>query len=422
MRRVVTLNQAVSLQKEEASLCEEGYFRSIDLLRRNTIPEGILACTPGERASGRHYESIFGRDASICALGMFASREPDLIAAGQNGLRTLSHYQAANGQIPKYVKPQLHEVDFWYTGCIDATLWWLIAVRLHDRLVEDSSLEKELSEQVERAWQWLLCQEHQSWHLLQQNEASDWADIMPRSGFVLYTNTLWYWAKCLYDRSSAEKTRDFANDLFCPDGRTVPLQRRIRLFVHYMRNRAKPNDFYRSFVNLSFWGTEIDTFGNVLAALTGMADFSKSRRIVSSLMRMEVHRPWPLRVVGEPIRKNNPLWRLYMQRHQQNLPFQYHNGGSWPFVGGFWILLLKRLGMEQEAWQELEQLAFANRQGNWQFNEWFHGQSGEPMGMPGQSWNAALYVLAWQALKGRLPLFDLPCSLVEKPVQQCMSN
>ena len=67
-------------------------------------------------------------------------------------------------------------------------------------------------------------------------------------------------------------------------------------------------------------------------------------------------------------------------------------------------------------------MAFANRQGNWQFNEWFHGQSGEPMGMPGQSWNAALYVLAWQALNGRLPLFDLPYSLVEKPVQQCVSN
>ena len=34
-----------------------------------------------------------------------------------------------------------------------------------------------------------LAQEHQRFFLLQQNEASDWADIMPRSGFVLYTNT-----------------------------------------------------------------------------------------------------------------------------------------------------------------------------------------------------------------------------------------
>jgi glycogen debranching enzyme len=400
------MSLAIPRREDSGSLLEEGYFRSLDLLRRNAIPEGILACTPGERASGRHYESIFGRDASICALGMFVSQEPDLIAVARDSLRTLARHQAANGQIAKYVKPQCGEVDFWYTGCIDATVWWLIAVRLHDRFLRDLSLEEELRSQVERAWQWLLCQEHPSWHLLQQNEASDWADIMPRSGFVLYTNTLWYWVKRLYDHPSAQATRDYANVLFSPFGPDVAEQRRVRLMVDYMRNGAKPNDFYLSFVNFSFGGEEIDTFGNVLAALTGIADSSRGSRIASALTGMGVHRPWPLRVVGEPLEKSHPLWRPYMERHQQNFPFQYHNGGSWPFVGGFWVLMLKQLGMEEEAWQELENLALANQCQNWQFNEWFHGQSGAPMGMAGQSWNAALYILAWQALNGRLQLFD----------------
>ena len=40
--------------------------------------------------------------------------------------------------------------------------------------------------------------EHQRFFLLQQNEATDWADIMPRSGFVLYSNALWYLVKRLY--------------------------------------------------------------------------------------------------------------------------------------------------------------------------------------------------------------------------------
>ena len=400
------MNLAVSQPKSNESLFEECYLRSVDLLRRNTIPEGILACTPGEQAKGRHYESIFGRDASICALGMFASQEPDLVAAARESLRTLACHQAGNGQIPKYVKPQLGEVDFWYTGCIDATLWWLIAVRLHGRFFPDHDLEKTLSGPVERAWQWLLCQEHQGWHLLQQNEASDWADIMPRSGFVLYTNTLWYWLKRLYDFPSAEATRDFANALFSPFGPEDSEHRRIRLLVQYMRECSEPSEFYLSFVNFSFWGEEVDTFGNLLAGLTGMADPSRSSRIASSLIGLGAHRPWPLRVVGEPIGTTHSLWRLYMQRHQQNFPFQYHNGGSWPFVGGFWVLLLERLGMEKEAWRELEQLALANQQENWQFNEWFHGRNGTPMGMPGQSWNAAMFILAWQSLNGRLRIFD----------------
>lgn len=389
------------------SLLEEGYVRSLALLRHNSVPEGILACSPGERAEGRHYDSIFGRDAAICALGMFASGEPDLTGAGRESLRTLARHQAANGQIPKYVKPQMGEVDFWYTGCIDATLWWLIAVRLHDRMVPEQSLEEELAPRVAQAWQWLRCQEHQSWHLLQQNEASDWADIMPRSGFVLYTNALWYWVKRLYDHPDAQATCDFANSLFSPFGQPRSDHRRIRLMRDYLQATAKPTDFFLSFVNFSFGGHEIDTFGNLLAALTGIADTSHGRRIVASLLRLGTHRPWPLRVVGEPLSQDHPLWRTYMQRHEQNHPYQYHNGGSWPFVGGFWVLLLQQLGMEQEAWQELTQLALANRHGNWQFNEWFHGQSGTPMGMPGQSWNAALYILAWQALNRQLSLFDL---------------
>ena len=41
--------------------------------------------------------------------------------------------------------------------------------------------------------------------LLQQNEASDWADIMPRSGFVLYTNALWHRVKRLFDLPNAAR-------------------------------------------------------------------------------------------------------------------------------------------------------------------------------------------------------------------------
>jgi glycogen debranching enzyme len=91
-----------------------------------------------------------------------------------------------------------------------------------------------------------------------------------------------------------------------------------------------------------------------------------------------------------------------MQRHRQNHPWQYHNGGIWPFVGGFWVILLARLGREQEAWRELENLALANRVGDWAFNEWFHGQTGEPLGMPGQSWNAALFILAFLTLRDKV--------------------
>src|SRR6185369_6195007 len=110
-------------------LIEECYRASLVLLRENTTAAGILASAPNASSEGRNYTSIFGRDASICALGMIASGEPDLARAARDGLLTLAAHQAPNGQIPKFVKPQLQEADFWYSGCIDATLWWLIALR-----------------------------------------------------------------------------------------------------------------------------------------------------------------------------------------------------------------------------------------------------------------------------------------------------
>lgn len=385
----------------DTHLLDTCYREALALLRRNTTPAGILASTRTAKAVGRHYASVFGRDASICALGMVASGEPDLVQGARAGLLTLARYQAANGQIAKYVKPEIDEADFWYTGCIDATLWWLIAIRVYDRLVPDGRLGAELAPKVALALRWLECQEHPVWYLLQQNEASDWADIMPRSGFVLYTNALWYWVKQLYDHPTARPTRDYANLLFYPFGNAVPEQRRARLLMHYIRNRAKRTPFFLSFVNFSIWGEEVDIFANILAPLTGLADASHGGRIAEALLAMGASRPWPIRVVRTPIEREDPLWRLYMQRHRQNLPYQYHNGGSWPFVGGFWALLLARLGKIGEAWRELENLALANQVGGWEFNEWFHGQTGEPMGMPGQSWNAALYALAYRTLRDR---------------------
>ncbi|MGO4612217.1 amylo-alpha-1,6-glucosidase, partial [Variovorax sp. 2RAF20] len=71
--------------------------------------------------------------------------------------------------------------------------------------------------------------------------------------------------------------------------------------------------------------------------------------------------PFPVRVVLHPLTRQDPLWRPYMARHQQNLVHQYHNGGIWPFVGGFWVMALARLGLHDMAWPELARLAHVNQ-------------------------------------------------------------
>jgi hypothetical protein len=237
---------------------------------------------------------------------------------------------------------------------------------------------------------------------LQQNEASDWADIMPRSGFVLYTNALWYYVKKQYRLPQAEQTRHHFNHLFHPFSRDVPGYRRLQLLTHYARSRAKRRDLYLSFVNFSFWGEEGDVFGNLLAILFGLADKKKAARILRALDREKIDARHPVRVTCAPIRRTDSLWRAYMARHRQNFEHRYHNGGVWPFVGGFWVMLLAQLGRQRRASGQLARLAAVNQVNDWQFNEWFHGKTGQPSGMAGQSWNAATFLLAQHAMSGKI--------------------
>jgi hypothetical protein len=373
---------------------------SLRLLERNLVPQGILAATPGEMAEARRYTRIFGRDAAICVLAMAGSGVDTLEHGAVASLEALVQQQARNGQIPKYVDPLGADADFWYLGCIDATLWWLIAVDHARRRSAVPDLQRRWQPQVARAIDWLLAQEHQRFHLLQQNEASDWADIMPRSGFVLYTNALWHHVKRLYGLADAQATHHHFNHLFHPFRSDLPEYRRARLLRHYATRARRNPGLYLSFVNLSFAGDEGDVFGNLLAILCGCASDAMAHEIVQTLRAAKVDDPYPVRTVTRPIDEGHDLWRAYMGRHRQNHPHQYHNGGIWPFIGGFWVLVLARLGLDVQAAAALEAVARANAAADWRFTEWFHGATLEPMGMPGQTWNAAAFLLARHAVDG----------------------
>src|SRR5215475_15579320 len=306
-----------ALATSDRALIDLCRAESVRLLERNLSPHGILAATPTARAEARGYSAIFGRDAAVCALGMAVSGDPALERAAATGLATLASHQAANGQIPKFVDAKRAEADFWYLGCIDATLWWLTAIALLDRLRPKDRLRERWATAIERAIHWLACQEHQRFFLLQQNEASDWADIMPRSGFVLYTNALWYCVKRLYGISHADETRENFNALFHPFSAKLAEYRRARLLNDYVLRQARNRALYLSFVNFSFFGEEGDVFGNVLATLLGLADARARTRTLRSLQEQSVNDPYPVRVVTHPITKRSLLWRPYMERHRQ---------------------------------------------------------------------------------------------------------
>lgn len=388
-------------RKIKNNIIKKCYEKSLELLIKNSSAFGFAASSSNKKSIKRKYDNIFGRDASICALGALASKNKKLIETAKKGLLNLGKFQAENGQIPYFVDIQNKKSDFWYLGNIDSTLWWLLAVFYYDKYSGDKiKLKNKLSKNINLAKIWLLSQEHPRFFLLTQNEASDWADIMPRSGFVLYTNALWYWVKNIYEINGVRETKENFNYIFYP-WQKIPVSyfienHRAKRLINYIKKRGKENEYFLSYVNFSFWGEDVDIYGNILACFTGVADKKRAAKIIKYFINKKISSPFPVEAVLNPITKNSKSWRTYMENYNLNLPYQYHNGGCWPYIGGFWVLALKNLKESKLAEGELLKLAQANKINNWQFNEWLHGKTGKPMGMAGQSWNAAMFLLAFQ--------------------------
>ncbi len=383
------------------NLIEQCQQKSIELLTKNSCKFGILASSLCARAQQRNYLSVFARDASICSLGMLTSGDKKLIHTVKKSLLTLGRFQARNGQIPNYVKPEINYINFWRMGCIDATLWWLIAIKYYEHYTGDKKFILQLKNKIKKAIIWLSCQEHPIDKLLIQNEASDWADIMPRSGRVLYTNALWYKVKILYKIKDAQTTKENFNAIFYPFD--TPLDKFARHNQTTIKAilSLKKKDHYLSFVNYLFWGDDFDVYAHSLAIVFDVITSKHQKRIVKNILEKRKLNNLPVPVLFNPISKKSKLWRRFMESHNQNYPYKYHNGGIWPFAACFFVLALAKIGERKQASTELEKIAYANSLNNWQFNEWLHGKTGKPMGMPGQSWNAGAFIFAKNVLDNK---------------------
>lgn len=381
------------------------YDEAIKLLLNNSTDIGIVASAPQERAVQRNYLSVFARDASICALGMVASKNKKLIKTAKKSLEVLVRYQAFNGQIPNYVRHKDRYSDFWRIECIDATLWWLVAIDFFDKNANEKvKLKKKYAKQIKKAIFWLECQEHVLDGLVMQNEASDWADLFPRTGKVLYSNALWCRIKQIYNVRAKDDTVKNFNNLFFPfDDNMKNVPKCEKSTVLSIRKKRKTK-YYLSFVNYLFWGEDIDVYGNALTVIFDLPKKSLQKTIVEYLQNHKREKELPMPALFNPIEKDSPNWRKYMESHNQNMPYQYHNGGIWPYISCFWVIALAKSNNKQIAWQELEKIAIANKRSDWRFSEWIHAKTGKLYGMRGQSWNAGMFVLAYEYLNKNIEI------------------
>ena len=373
-------------------------------------------CSPiGLMASPEGYPHVWARDSVITSLGALLS--PDHEDCLRVSLATLAGQQSELGAIPNNVSVATGRLDHTNAGSVDSNLWFILGHAFQHRASGNTAFLRAQWPALEKALLWLRYQDSNGCGLLEVHEAADWADLLANRFNILYDNVLWYAAL----RAMAEMTDALGAEGAHYASLADDVRHKIRIVLWVgEENKAEwgpgcpghtewkhtlsqvdpvlvKRPFFLPYVAFRDFGDYCDVFGNLLAILLGVANPAQEKRILDYLHQVGIAEPYPVRVLHPVIHPGNKDWREYYRNNNLNLPEQYHNGGIWPFVGGFYVAALVKAGRMHEARLQLEKLAEVNRLGveeEWEFNEWCQGRTGRPMGYPHQAWSAGMYIFA----------------------------
>jgi hypothetical protein len=246
--------------------------------------------------------------------------------------------------------------------------------------------------------------------MVAQQPTSDWRDEQWVEGYGLFVNTLVYSYLRLHSLDRRAQTlRSLMNRFdvqagdrhrFVHEGLVVPGKPYFALWSYKVHNSER-----------------FDLLGNSLAILSGIASPTRSRALVTWVEKECASlRSRGLLAVDLPpclfpyILPSDPDWLPRYARY--NPPGEYHNGGVWPFVCGFYVAALvatKRIRLAEEKLLALTELVQPVRLARvpFGFNEWFKAQDGRPGGQDWQTWSAAMYLYAAECVTtGHTPYFD----------------
>jgi glycogen debranching enzyme len=385
---------------------ESIYNSAIETLRRCCCPCGLKA---SGQLSG--HRQIWTRDSMISLLGARLISDDRIQTALHASLSILKCHQSPTGEIPNNVDWEVGRPNF--RAYADAGLWWIIG----------SSLLDPDPDTIRVILKWYECQDVDHSGLIQMQESADWQDLFCTRGKGLYLNCLYVMALhaavrvvASLDRAESKRYSQRAvhvaeqvNRWFWYKGDADMLRHISHTFSTESkqdrdslgRKRWMPEkrhlvdeQYYLPYLGFRAAGEWFDSLGNLLAILSGVANRQQSDIILDFIARHSLD-TWPLRSLTPAVRPGDADWRDYYG--MLNLPHHYHNGGVWPFIGGFYVAALLKAGRRDAAEAALRNLAALNQQGG--FNEWHHGQTGLAMGASDQAWSAGMFLFACECVR-----------------------
>jgi len=353
------------------------------------------------RTAGWGYPEPYTRDLMFSILGIAVSENQKLIENIRRVLETLAKNQTEHGHVPSLV----HDKED--SGSSDTTPLFLLGVGMFRKVTGEHDF---LQDAIRKALIWMEYQSPSDRYLVAQQPTSDWRDEQWVPGYGLYVNTIVY----SYLR------------LLGQHGRADMMRKEIRRFTitggirprHVREGLAIKHKPYYAFWSYKIHNSErFDLLGNSLAILSGIASPTRAEEMISwieeecsgMIKRGELDIDLPPNFFPF-IKPGDPDWLVRYEIY--NKPGEYHNGGIWPFVCGFYVAALvaaKKFSIAEEKLITLTKIIkkAKNKNVGFGFNEWLKAQDGRAMGQDWQTWSAALYLYAVKCVEEkRTPFFD----------------
>jgi len=427
------------MRNGENELIDEAFVQAQKVLKKCAHPVGMKA---SGNISGKRYHQIWARDSMITLLGASQIDDPKIIKALRASIETLRRGQTSLGLIPNNVDAYSGKSNF--QAYADGGLWFIIGNAALFEQTNDLSFLRKNYPAIKKIFNWYQYQDVDNTGLISRHEATDWQDLFPARGKVFFVNALYYLAlikgsiiahylrdiknQKLYKRKARELRVQINNQFWFTEKKSIYyfiengygtesekhdlITKGVDIFgrkvIAPKKTILKKNSYYLPYLTYRDFGEWFDSFGHIFAILTEIIDVKRSKIILNFIEKFKLAKPYPIKSIYPPIFYNNKDWRYYYKFGNLNLPNQFHNGGIWPFIGGFYVAALVRMKQFKKANDALLSLAKLNKKGKyskWEFNEWFHGKSGKPMGVPHQAWSAGMYIYAYEAVKRKKVLF-----------------
>ena len=412
--------EITGITKKQQKLITDAYEQAVETIMKNITPLGFSACSLDDNVAvgtDANYRSVWARDGSITITGTIPLMGNDKIFECQRKtLETLFENTNDNGQVPSNISIDTLSPD--YSGIdgvcsIDSGLWTVIAFHDFVKASGDIDFLRKHMKTVSNIMVWLNAHDGNNDSLLEIPEAGDWMNLKGRSYNVLYDEVLWYRANIcvgrLYELLGKQKlaTKHITWSQVIKNSILVhfwPASQMSRMTSQpYHTGYSSNNGMYLFAQTTPFgFGWRCDVYANVLAHLFNIVDESKAIDIFRFIWGSGGNKPFPVKNIYPAVVTSDPDQRPYYSGNLLNLPNHYHNGGIWPFIGGAWVRSISKLGLREVALKELYRLAGLNQRGifnKWEFNEWFHGETGRPMGKAFQAWSASEYIRACHSLR-----------------------